>query len=139
MQRKQFFITNPVPQFATIELARNLLRERANFASNWRNENATLLNTAKSSVITFTLMKEIHSEPIVMNNNQISEESYVKLLGIHYEKHLRFTNLAEAIISKSRPAYHAIIGPKRAGVSAHSLGMFYKSIVLPILSYAAPA
>ena len=72
MQWKQFFITNPVPQFATIELARNLLRERGNFASNWCNENAMLLNSAKSSVITFTLMKEIHSEQIVINNNQIS-------------------------------------------------------------------
>ena len=98
-----------------------------------------LLNTAKSSVITFTLKKEIRSEPIVINDNQISEEPSVKLLGIHYDKHLRFTNHVETLISKSRPAYHAIVRLKRAGVSAHSLGMFYKSRVLSILSYAAPA
>ena len=138
-QWKQFFITNSAPQFTTVEFARNPLKERANFASNWCNENATLLNTAKSSVITFTLMKEIHSEPIVLNNNQISEASSVKSMGMHYDKHLRFTNFVQAIISKSRPAYHAIVRPKRAWVSAHRLGMFYKSRVLSTLSYAAPA
>ena len=139
VQRKDIFITNSAPRFATTKFTWNLLQERANFASNWCNENAMLLNTAKSSVNTFTLMKEIHSEPIVINNNQISEKSSVKFLGIRYDKQLRFTNLAEAMISKSTPAYHAIIRPKRAGASAHSLGMFFKSRFLSILSYAAPA
>ena len=37
--------------------------------------------------------------------------------SIHYDKHLRFTNHVETLISKSRPAYHAIVRLKRAGVS----------------------
>ena len=72
VKAQDIFITNSTPQSANIEFARNPLQEGANFASNWCNENAMLLNTAKSSVITFTLMKEIHSEQIVLNNNQIS-------------------------------------------------------------------
>ena len=139
VKAQDIFITNSTPQSATIEFARNPLQEGANFASNWCNKNAMLLNTAKSSVITFTLKKEIRSEPIVINDNQISEEPSVKLLGIHYDNHLRFTNHVETLISKSRPAYHAIVRLKRAGVSAHDFGKFYKSRVLSILSYAAPA
>ena len=98
-----------------------------------------ILNTAKSSTITFTLQKVITSEPIKIQDELIEESTTVKLLGVYYDQHLRFSKHVAAAIDKSKSAFHAIVTLKKAGVKPHSLAQVYRARVWSIISCAAAA
>lgn len=116
----------------------NPIQVAAEYSSQWCLHNSMLLNTAKSCRITFTLRKSISSEPVTINNAEIEEHVEVKLLGVTLDQHLRFTPHVDAAIKKSKPAFHALVQLKRAGVNISNLTLFYRSRILPILTYAAP-
>ena len=98
-----------------------------------------LLNASKSNVITFTLRKTISSDQIIINDSVVEEHQTTKLLGVTFDQHLHFSKHVETIIDKCRPAFHAITKLRKAGVKNDSLCTFYKSRIVPLLTYAAPA
>ena len=73
-----------------------------------------------------------------MKNSEAANENTVKLLGVTFDQHLRFSPHIDALIQRCRPAFHAIIKLRKAGVNDESLCKFYKSRVVPLLAYAAP-
>ena len=98
-----------------------------------------LLNATKSQTINFSLQKKIDCAPIRINDTEIEDLSAVKLLGVKFDSHMKFTNHVESVIDKAKPAVHAIIQLKKIGVTSISLCRFYQSRVLSILAYAAPS
>ena len=61
----------------------------------------------------------------------------VKLLGVTFDQHLRFSQHVDSIIGKCRPAFHSICKLRKAGVNDSSLTLFYKARIIPLI-YAAP-
>lgn len=117
----------------------NPIQQAADYASTWCRHNSMLLNAAKSQLITFTLQKSVHSVPVTVNDIIIEENNSVKLLGVHVDTHLRFSNHVDSIIAKVKPATHALVQLKKVGVTPSSLTVFYRSRILSLLSYAAPS
>ena len=68
----------------------------------------------------------------------ISQNSSVILLGVCFDNHMRFSAHVDSVLSKLRPAVHAIIWLRKVGVSTSSLVTFYRSKILSVIFYAAP-
>ena len=115
------------------------LQFAADYAASWCEDNSMLLNVTKSQSLTLTLQKNIICDPIKINDMPISQNSSVKLLGVCFDNHMRFSAHVDSVISKLRPAVHAIIQLRKVGVSTSSLVTFYRSRVLSVISYAAPS
>ena len=97
-----------------------------------------LLNPAKSTLVKFSLRKTIHTEPLTINDTKIAEHEKVKLLGVTFDKHLRFSAHVETAITKSKPAFHALVQLKKSGIAPPSLALFYHSRIVSTLAYAGP-
>ena len=132
-------ISESTARKATISFTENPLQHAAQYASDWCMDNSMILNTAKSITITFSLQKEISSPAIEIHGATISHHNTVKLLGVLYDSHLKFSDHVDWTIEKTRSAVHAITKLKKAGVRAPSLTLFYKARILSILTYAAPS
>ena len=76
---------------------------------------------------------------IKIRDESVSENATVKLLGVEYDKHMRFSKHVANVVNKSKAAFHDIVMLKKAGVNTKSLGQFYVARVLSILTYAAPS
>ena len=124
---------------ATISFAENHLQHAAQYPSDWCIDNSMILNTAKSNTITFSLQNEISSPAIEIHGATINQHSTVKLFGVLYDSHLKFSDNVDWTIEKTRSAVHDITKLKKAGVRAPSLTLFYKARILFILTYAAPS
>ena len=137
VQSSDINITSSDAQHATISFIDNPLQFAANFASNWCEENSMTLNTAKSITISFSLKKTIYSEPIRIKDQSIEDKSAVKLLGVHFDTHLKFNTHVNEVLLKSKPAFHALIRLKRAGLDSDCLSSFYQARIVSIIIYAA--
>ena len=138
VQSQNVHIAHSTPTEATVTFKdSNPLQTAANYSSVWSSENSMILNAAKSTLITFTLRKTIHTESLVINDANIIEHEKVKLLGVTFDQHLRFPSQGEAAIAKCRPAFHALVQLKRSGVASAGLALFYHSRIISILTYAA--
>ena len=131
-------VTASTTNTATLQLLTDPLQEATTYAADWSNDNQMLLNTTKSSTITFTLKKSIFVEDITIYDQPVMECSTTKLLGVTLDQHMRFSAHVDSIIEKCRPAFHAISKLRKAGVNDTSLAHFYQSRILPIITYAAP-
>ena len=67
--------------------------------------------------ISFTLQKHLTVEPININGCKIEQKEEVKLLGVTFDSHMKFSAHVENIIRCTKPAFHAIIRLKRSGLS----------------------
>ena len=127
------------PMKATITFnAENPLQRAANYSSVWCDQNEMCLNATKSNMITFTLRKTIDSEPLTINGTEVVEQDHVKLLGVTFDRHVKFSVHVDHSIAKSKPAFHALVQLKRSGVRSSDLTFFYNSRILSIVTYAAP-
>ena len=83
-----------------------------------------LLNATKSQTINITLYKKIDCAPIRVNDTEIL--SAVKLLGVKFDSHIKFTNHFDSMIDKAEPAR---IQLKKIGVTSISLisHLYYQS------------
>ena len=139
LRKDEVTITDSTSLKATVTPNHNRLQEAATYAAEWCHSNKMTLNTAKSSMLTFTLRKKITAEPIVINGSAVSEDKTSKLLGVILDQNLKFSHHVDAAIDKARPTFHAIIHLRKAGVATNSLLLFYKARVIPLLTYAAPS
>ena len=78
----------------------------------------------KSTLITFTLKKTIRTEPLTIDGTDIAEHENAKLLGVTFDQHLRFSAQVEMTITKSKPAFHALVQLKKSGIAPPSLFLF---------------
>ena len=138
VSRSDVTITNSNAHKATIVFSSNPLQDAAFYAASWCDANSMLLNTAKSTTITFTLQKDITCADIIIKDTPIEDSSSVKLLGVTFDQHLKFSAHVDATIAKAKPAFHALVLLRKAGVGEKGLVLFYRTRILSILSYAAP-
>ena len=85
----------------------------------------------------FSLKKTTYSEPILSKDQSIEDKSAVKLLGVHFDTHLKFNTHVNEVLLKSKPAFHALIRLKRAGLDSDCLSSFYQARIVSIIIYAA--
>ena len=131
-------ITDITPRRASIlKLHENQLQNAADQASLWCENNRMLLNANKSQSIIFTLQKTINIDPIKINDSAVSNSDNVKLLGVTFDRHLKFSAHVSMIIEKCRPIFHAMCQLRKAGVNNRHLTFFYQTRVLPHMTYAA--
>ena len=88
--------------------------------------------------MSFSLKKTIYFEPIIVIiiDQSIEDKSAVKLL-VHFDTHLKFNTHVNEVLSKSKPAFHALIRLKRAGLDSDCLACFYQARIVSIIIYAA--
>ena len=115
------------------------LQNAASYTAEWCSENMMILNACKSHTISFSLKKCVETESIIINNLPILDLNEVKLLGVTYDSHMKFTAHVDNVISKSKPAFHAIVRLRKAGISAQNQALFYKAWIVSILTYSAPS
>lgn len=139
IKKDEVTISKSTPRSVSFSFPSNPLQNAGNYASEWCDQNSMLLNAAKSQTINFSLQKKIDCAPIEINNTAIQQTSTVKLLGVIFDSHMKFTDHVTSIIEKARPVIHAVIKLKKIGVTSYNLSRFYKSRVLPIIAYAAPS
>ena len=108
------------------------------YTSDYCEKNRLLLNVNKSISITFTLQKTISTDPLVVSGGLIGIKPEIKLLGVIFDEHLRFTSHVDHVIERTKLSMHGLIKLKRCGVDPWSLALFYRARILSILSYAAP-
>ena len=109
-------ITDITPRRASIlKLHENQLQNAADQASLWCENNRMLLNANKSQLIIFTLQKAINIDPIRINDSAVSNSDNVKLLGVTFDRNLKFSASVSTIIKKCRPIYHAMCQLRKAG------------------------
>lgn len=138
INKQEAQITQSTSTRATVSLPQDHLQEAVSYASTWCEENSMLLNAEKSNSITFTLRKQLDMDPILVGDSEVREHSAVKLLGVTFDNHLKFTKHVDNIIEKCRPAFHAMCNLRKAGVNSESLTLFYKARITPLLTYASP-
>ena len=136
---RQLNISELTARKATISFADNPLQRAAQYDSDLCIDNSTILNTAKSNTIIFSLQKEISSPSIETHGATVSHHNTVKLLGVLYDSHLKFSDQVDWAIEKTRSTVHAITKLKKAGVCAHSSTMICKARILSIQTCAAPS
>ena len=93
-------IENSTSHKASLVFHDNPLQSAADYAASWREENSMLLNITKSQSLTLTLQKNIICDPIKINDMPISQKSSVKLLGVCFDNHMRFSAHVDSVVSK---------------------------------------
>ena len=73
--------------------------------SNPENEDQTCYH----KLINLSLQKKIDCTPITVNETKIEDLSAVKLLGVIFDCHMKFTNHVESLIDNAKAAVHAIL------------------------------
>ena len=95
---------------AIISFTQKPLQEAASYAAAWCDSNEMLLNTTKSMCISFTLQNHPTVEPIDINGCEIEQKEEVKLLGVTFDSHMKFSAHVDNIIRRTKLAFHAISG-----------------------------
>ena len=131
-------ILSSTKQASNISIRDDCLQQAADYATEWCNANSMLINATKSNSIIFSLKKQVNTPPIMINNSAVADDDTVKLLGVTFDRHLRFNHHVNTIIDKCRPNFHAICRLRKAGVNSASLAYFYQSRIVPLLTYASP-
>ena len=132
-------ISESTARHVKVTLHNDPLQNAASYTAEWCSENMMILNACKSHTISFSLKKCVETESIIINNLPILDLNEVKLLGVTYDSHMKFTAHVDNVISKSKPAFHAIVRLRKAGISAQNLALFYKARIVSILTYSAPS
>ena len=89
--------------------------------------------------ISFTLQNHPTVEPIDINGCEIEQKEEVKLLGVTFDSHMKFSAHVNNIIRRTKLAFHAIIRLKRSGLTPANLVLFYKSRIVSILTSCSPS
>ena len=87
--------------------------------------------------ISFSLKKTIYPGPIRIKDQSIEDKSAVKLLGVHFDTHLKFNTHVNEVLLKSKPAFHTLIRLKCAGLDSDCLTCFHQVRIVSTIIYAA--
>ena len=75
---------------------------------------------------------------IDINGEAIDQVDNMKLLGVVFDNHRRFSSHVSNTIRKVYPSMYALLTLKRHGVSDAGSVMFYTTIIRSVLLYACP-
>jgi hypothetical protein len=139
IQRKDVDITQSSSTAVTLSLHHNNIQVAADYAIQWSCDHFMQLNTSKTKAITFSLKKIISMPPVNASGVDIEDVSTSKLLGVVFDRHMKFNDHVHHAINKTRSAFHALVQLKRASVNSANLILFYRTRILSILCYAAPS
>lgn len=124
----------------TVQINDNQIQLAADNATAWSDENHQRLNASKTQYMMFTLQLNCTlDQQITIKSDPIAQTTSAQLLGVKLDSHLKFATHVESCINKTRSAVHGLLTLKRHGVKEDMLVKFYKSRILPILTYACPA
>ena len=96
-------VTASTANTAMLKLLTDPLQEATTYAADWSSDNQMLLNTTKSSTVTFTLKKSTSVEGITIYDQPLMECSTMKLLGVTLDQHMRFSAHSDTITEQCRP------------------------------------
>ena len=139
IHKSQVEISESSTSHAVLLLCDNPLQHATSCVKSWSDQNGMILNASKTTAITFSLRKTIQSDSIMLNETPIQELSTAKLFVVVYDQHLTFSHQINNVLGKAAPSFHALVQLKRAGVNSAGLLAFYKSRIVSVLSYGAPA
>ena len=124
---------------ATItEFLRNPLQDDAVLTLDFCQQNDLSLNIDKSCSLTFTLQKELTIPSIILGSSAVTELKSSRILGVQFDRHLRFSEHITKILERTKTATHALTLLRRSNVRSDCIALFYKSRILSILSFACP-
>ena len=110
LKKSETTATHSTPHSVTLSIpSDNQLQQAANYAVDWCNTNKMLLNASKSNAIFFSAQKKIAASQLTIKDSEVANENTVKLLGVTFDQHLRFSPHIDALIQRCRPAFHAIV------------------------------
>lgn len=117
---------------------RNIASKYIAIIDKWCSKNGVKISTLKTQTIVFSnINKKYNFKPIQTKEGNLKVESYVKYLGVIFDKHLRFD---EHIRQKCASASKALrlmrnhIG-KHWGITPRRMRWIYRQVVLPMISY----
>lgn len=108
--------------------------------SRWGKDNGLEFAPAKTQYMPFTGKLCKWSRCPVMENVSIEKCDQIKVLGVTFDKFLRFNKHVESVIAKADKIYCAIgyIARKMFGASSDVLRTIYEMAIRPIVTYASP-
>ena len=71
---------------------------------------------SKSNAIFFSAQKKITASPLTMKDSEVANNNSVKLIGVTFDQHRRFSAHTDALIQRCRPAFQAIKKLRKGGV-----------------------
>ena len=135
-------VINSEGQNRVVGISDNPMQHAADNAVNWCEKANQRINATKTQYMLLTLQLNVSvTPPIMINGEQIQQTKTAKLLGVTIDDHPKFQSHVTTTIEKIRAATHGLLTLKRHGVNKTSLVkyMYYRSPIVPILTYAAPA
>ena len=114
------------------------LQESACYAQEFCQSNDLSLNINKSCTMTFTLQKELTLPKITIGGSEVSECPSSRLLGVQFDKHLRFSGHVSKLLERTKTSTFALTLLRKSGVDSTSIALFYKARILSVLSFACP-
>lgn len=107
--------------------------------ASWLTEHNFTLSPSKSKAIIFSRKRNVHSPPIVFEQEVIPYVECVKYLGVYFDRKLKWNQQVNNIISKSRQGINVMrsISKTRWGADAQVMLMLYKAIVRPHIDYSS--
>ena len=97
------------------------------------------INVSKTQemIVDYTKNKTTHPA-IEINGKKVERVEEVKLAGVIIQSNLKWDSHVSAIIKKASSRLHFLVMLKRSGLHPSELLTFYKTIIRPVVEYAAP-
>ena len=115
------------------------LQPSLNYISQWASDNNMLINTRKTHLVKMTLSEPKHTDNYVIYDVSINISSHTKLLGVTIDSRLSFAEHVNDIVSRTSFKLFTMRRLRRLGANEKCLMMFYRSHILSVITYAAPA
>ena len=115
------------------------LQPSLNYISQWASDNNMLINTRKTHLVKMTLSEPKHADNYVIDDVSSNISSHTKLLGVTIDSRLSFAEHVNDIVSRTSFKLFTMRRLRRLGANEKCLMMFYRSHILSVITYAAPA
>ncbi len=118
---------------------RSIMQSSVNKCTRWASVNGLRFSASKSVVLTWSKMRKLTLEPILMYNESLSYVKHAKYLGVTFDNNLAFKdhvinrcNKARGLLMRAKSMLSSQFGPK----PKYQLWM-YESIIKPMIMYGA--
>ena len=111
-------------------------RQQIEDTAKWCRDHNLLLNTKKTKELVYDIRrkKPVH-DCVMVNNNPVEQVATFRYLGVLLSNDMTWNDHISAITSKAHKRLFFLRKLKQAGVSANILEMFYKSVVMSVMTY----
>jgi hypothetical protein len=124
------------------EVANKQLQIQVNLLEDYFDKWLIEINPAKTETILFSkkLTNNKIITPLKVKNQKIQTKPSVKYLGVHFDSRLTFHTHVNKTLEKARNTFNALfpLMSKNSKLSNHNKIKIYKTIIRPVVTYAAP-